>query len=742
MSIKKLIFGLMASALVVTSLPGNINSAQAYPTTFVYEAEDMLHAVGGPDHFGSPTIGVMRAEPKHDDQGYMVYGPYTNEQLADKTYRATFKLRLLGETNQAAAQLEVYNFGGNILNDRKVYQSDFTAINQWAEIPLEFTKPNTGVMEYRVYFYDEVGVEVDSITVEEVTPSNNKVYESENLRRQIGSVIDDVTASNAKAVKALASEGAGYMQYGPYSVEQQINNTFKATYRLKVADNTSSSIVARIDAANAWGTGEWTKRELKGTDFIAPDTWQEFSIYHQRINQGSMEYRVEVYGLTDVTADNVVVEKVTASTNSYESEDLFSTIGSVISDNDASNNQARKALSSQTGYVQYGPYTVEQAPNNNYVAVFRLRVNKNNPNVPVARIEALNHGGSGDWRSKTIYSNDFIAANKYQDFDLNFTRTTDGTMEFRVYNFGNDKDINLRVDKVDVFKNNTTDWMYEAENSFGVTGNIALDVTASNNKVREATVTSNNAGYMVYGPYGDDQPADNIYTAKFRLKTRNNSIDAPVATIDVHNNGGPSTFVWKDIKGTDFSANNEWQEFDLNFNRLPGGNMEFRVWFHDLADVLVDKIDIVPFDDASVVYQAEDMFMKDGVSEIVDDVDAINGQAVMSSADNVICDTFANYCFVVFGPYSVDQGVGNYEATFRIKHGPVTTGGALARIEADNNGGSGDYVVRDINQIDFGTEYTDVTLNFYRTGEGNMEYRVFTYNNADIYVDQITVNRI
>jgi hypothetical protein len=51
-------------------------------------------------------------------------------------------------------------------------------------------------------------------------------------------------------------------------------------------------------------------------------------------------------------------------------------------------------------------------------------------------------------------------------------------------------------------------------------------------------------------------------------------------------------------------------------------------------------------------------------------------------------------------------------------------------------------VVREINHIEFVTDYTDVSLTHHRTGEGNMEYRVFTYNQADIYVDKVTVNKI
>ncbi|MBU0648361.1 hypothetical protein KJ855_04245 [Patescibacteria group bacterium] len=746
--ISKVMMSVGVFCLIFGSL-ANLNTAYAYPTSFTYEAENMPTVVGGAYHYaGSPGLDVMRATTSGSTEGYMLYGPYATDQLPGKRYRVAFKTRVLGEgTSDPVARLELYNYGNELLADRDIYVDDFAAVNTFEDLTMDFTATDIGSMEYRVWFYDQVGVEVDKIVVAETPPVDSIKYESEFLRRAIGTRIADGTASNGKAVLATAAEGANYMQFGPYTNDQDINNTFKATYRLKVSNNTSSAIVARIDAANSHGSGEWTYKDIKGTDFAAPNTYQDFSVIHQRINEGTMEYRIFAYSVTDITADYVQVDKVTQSTNSYESENLDSEfIGSTVPDIQASGGEARMAGGADVGYLQYGPYTVDQSISQNYEAIFRLSVADHTTSTLVARIEAANHGGDGDWRWKNIYANDFSASNKYEEFSLPFTRNVGGTMEYRVYALGSG--ISFKADKVDVYKTVVNDWVYESEDSYGAIGGKAYDSQASGNfpnNTREATVTSDNQGYVVYGPYSDDQPANNAYTATFRLKTRDNSSSEKIARIEVYNPFKETPLLaFKELKGTDFAANDTWQDFGLNFNRLAGGNLEFRVWFFDVADILSDKVSITEFNNNSVTYEAENMYIGAGIGQVITDANASDNQAVQATKDNALCGVFPGSCYVVYGPYTVDQDQGNYEAVFRIKRGFVPgPGDPLARVEVVNNGGTGEFKTQTLYITDFnGEDYTDITLNFYRTGDGNMEYRVYSFNNADITVDKVTVNKI
>jgi hypothetical protein len=299
---------------------------------------------------------------------------------------------------------------------------------------------------------------------------------------------------------------------------------------------------------------------------------------------------------------------------------------------------------------------------------------------------------------------------------------------------------------------------------FGSVGRQVLDTQASNQKAREATVTSDNAGYLVYGPYTDNQPENQVYIASFNLKTRNNSLTDNVVRIDASNPGGTSQYVFRDIKGTDFSANNQWQTFDLKFNKKVGGVMEFRVYFNDKADILSDYVEVSPDNSTEVVYEAESLYTGQA-SAVVTDATASGGKVVKATIVSSlgIVDPWATTCprpvgyiyhigddfcqyqqehVVVYGPYTIDQAQGNYEVTFRLKHSNVTNNKVLALIDAYNPGGTGDYVYSELDRTEFGTDYTDVTLTYYRTGDGVMEYRVFYTNVADVYLDKITVKKI
>ncbi len=758
---------LVAVLTVAVILPVNFSGiANAYPTSFTYEAENLQTDVGF-EALVSPVS--MRAEVANSTVGYLIAGPATSDQLPGKRYRVNFDVRYLNHTAATPtalpiARLEIDNVGNELLADKELYMSDFDGAGIYKTISMDFTRVNIGSMNYKVWFYDRLDFDVDKIVVEELAPSDNVKYESEHLRTGVGNVVADATASNGKV---LQSNATGYIQYGPYTADQAPDDTFRATFRMKVADNSSPAVVARIDASNSHGTGQWVFQDLKGTDFPAADTFYAFSVDFNRKNEGTMEFRVYGYGVTTVSIDYVEVNKITATAGVYESESLSSNFpASIVIDGSASSGQARQAGPADIGYLQYGPYTVEQASGHTYRAMFRMSVSNNSASGVIARIEAHNHNGSGAWNYRNISASDFMGSNYYQNFNVDFTRTTDGTMEYRVYVFGNASGVSLKVDQVEVFEvqEAQNNWKYESETGLGQVGRQVLDTQASNQLAREATVTGDNAGYLVYGPYTDTQPENQVYVASFRLKTRNNSVSDNVAIVDVNNPGGTSQYVYKNIKGTDFSANNQWQTFDLKFNKKTGGVLEFRVYFTDKADILSDYVEITPDNTNEIVYEAESLFTGPA-SQVVTDANASGGKvvkaAVIPSLGIVnpyaaecprpagyvykIGDNFCEYStnqVVVYGPYTIDQAQGNYEVTFRLKHSSTGTTSNLALIDIFNNGGTGTYVYSELNKTKFGTDYTDVTLNYYRTGDGVMEYRVFYTNIADVYLDKITVKKI
>jgi uncharacterized protein YkwD len=81
--------------------------------------------------------------------------------------------------------------------------------------------------------------------------------------------------------------------------------------------------------------------------------------------------------------------------------------------------------------------------------------------------------------------------------------------------------------------------------------------------------------------------------AYFRLKVNNNTSTGEVARISV--DGGGTEYGPLSLKGTDFSAANQYQEFAINFTFNPVANDEFlnfQFWGSSSADVYVDVVSI------------------------------------------------------------------------------------------------------------------------------------------------------
>jgi len=160
--------------------------------------------------------------------------------------------------------------------------------------------------------------------------------------------------------------------------------------------------------------------------------------------------------------------------------------------------------------------------------------------------------------------------------------------------------------------------------------------------------------------------------------------------------------------------------------------MEYRVYFHDQADIAVDDIQIINKTSDYIVYQAEDL--NQGIGTIK--ADSYNQEIYVETTPT----DGAGY--IIYGPYTTDQVPGDYAVTFRIKNQGEATG-TLARVEVVNNGGSSGYVWQELTSDDFYShDYSYVTLYYHRVAGGNLEFRVYTTGQTTLDVDSITVQRV
>ena len=115
-------------------------------------------------------------------------------------------------------------------------------------------------------------------------------------------------------------------------------------------------------------------------------------------------------------------------------------------------------------HIAFGPYSKQELPWN-HRAAFRIKTSDNNNNEVIAKLEVFN----ADWnwvnKSLVIRGSDFEESNKYQNFEINFTRTDKWSMEYRVYYYWI---TNLSLDNITVIWPNL--------NSFKKDENIIEDI--------------------------------------------------------------------------------------------------------------------------------------------------------------------------------------------------------------------------------------------------------------------------
>jgi hypothetical protein len=124
-------------------------------------------------------------------------------------------------------------------------------------------------------------------------------------------IVDDSTASGGKAIKRPSTASSGTMWYGPYTTVPGGN--YWALYRLKVASNTSTSNVLKLDVSVTRGGNSNVVlgyRYIKPSNFDASNTWQVFAVPVEIRNDDTnveirgMEFQT---GITDVYCDWVAL---------------------------------------------------------------------------------------------------------------------------------------------------------------------------------------------------------------------------------------------------------------------------------------------------------------------------------------------------------------------------------------------------------------------------------------------------
>lgn len=121
-----------------------------------------------------------------------------------------------------------------------------------------------------------------------------------------GAPIDDSQAWGGAAYRLTPGDGESFAWVWDTTFIK--DTPFIAYFRLKVDDNTSDQEVARISVKG--GGAEYGPRRLKGNDFTAPDSYQEFAVpftFHSNPDDEFLIFQLWRSGEADVTFDTVTI---------------------------------------------------------------------------------------------------------------------------------------------------------------------------------------------------------------------------------------------------------------------------------------------------------------------------------------------------------------------------------------------------------------------------------------------------
>ncbi len=415
-------------------------------------------------------------------------------------------------------------------------------------------------------------------------PGYDNVFEAGDYFSQVGVEQNDNNASKGTYWSAENDQTvSGYLFYGPY-VDLQPTGMYQVLFRLKTNNNTTNETIVRIDANNNDGSGNWEYKEIKGNNFYTANSWQDFSLYFDRINEGNMEFRVWFNDKANIGLDNIRVGKVDRMI--YEAEDLAHNLGIEVDDTSSSGGKWWQTEENNfNNHLIFGPYN--DLPIGNYRIKYIIKTDDNSIDNKILTLDINTLNAVEETKIKEIKGSDFKNINKYQAFNIWITRNQEtGKMEYRAFYHGGSQ---IVIDNIIIIPENKI--RYEAEDLLTTNSQIVIDEEASGSKIRQILVGDNDQGWSQFGPYTTEQKPGN-YRATFRLRTKNNSSTEPITKIDVFNANGFGEEAGREILGIDFTGNNTWQEFSTDFTRTDEGTMEYRIYFYDLADIDIDWVDI------------------------------------------------------------------------------------------------------------------------------------------------------
>ncbi|HEY0827922.1 MAG TPA: hypothetical protein VGE40_07505, partial [Bacilli bacterium] len=236
------------------------------------------------------------------------------------------------------------------------------------------------------------------------------------------------------------------------------------------------------------------------------------------------------------------------------------------------------------GYLIYGPYATDISTGHRFVK-FRMMIDNNTfDNNEVAKLQVYDATAGTILKEVAVLRQKFKSTYTYQDFGMAFDNPVAGhQLEFRI--IWNDIAY-VKVDKISV--DSLSSHTFEAESA-----PMQHLIGRADGDGWSANVAQDHASYLLYGPYAD-YITTGSRTAVFRIMIDDNTFDnSNVARIEAYNATSGTMLAQQTITRKQFTSTYAYQDFNLTFNHSTAGNqLEFRIYWHDIAYVKVDKVTV------------------------------------------------------------------------------------------------------------------------------------------------------
>lgn len=122
-----------------------------------------------------------------------------------------------------------------------------------------------------------------------------------------GEDAEDVDALNGRAKRGLVGTHDAGIWYGPYTYALPPGHAYRAYFRLKTNDVTTTTEIGMLDVVDDGGERLLGLRRLRGTDFRAANVYQEFGVDFNYTAAGTygLEFRVAFRAVADLYLDRV-----------------------------------------------------------------------------------------------------------------------------------------------------------------------------------------------------------------------------------------------------------------------------------------------------------------------------------------------------------------------------------------------------------------------------------------------------